>query len=112
MTSYANDERLLVNDDFLTPSLSDRPTGSKYYLHSIPSGGAKVSPLRDFGVRTAAAHGHYSIVHPITSISEETAGIIATPELVQAIAQGIEDFTRGDSLTSSELDELLARRER
>ena len=111
MTSYANEERLLVNDDFLTPSFSDRPTSKKYYLHSVPSGGVEVHPLADDGMR-AAVYGHYPIGRPDFFISEETAGILATPELTQAIIDGVDDFNRGDSLTSNELDELLARRER
>jgi hypothetical protein len=46
------------------------------------------------------------------SAAEETAGIVASPELVQAIAEGREASARGDVLTSEELDRLLASRER
>lgn len=104
MTTYANDERMLATDDFLTPTLGESPASTSYFVHSV-STNASISRWMYFlgypqGENEPLPH----------SAAEETAGILASPDLVQAIAEGLEDFRRGDVLGSEELDELLARR--
>lgn len=106
MPSRANDAHLLATGDFLAPTFGEAPTRRAYMLHSVSSGGASAD--LSFGFQPPAdTYRSDQLPH---SSAEETAGILATPDLVQAIADGTAEIRRGEGLGPDELDELLARR--